>query len=369
MFKIYKVEILFIKQFIKYFAISLLIFSSIFFIYSFLQIMNEPDIVKGISQYYLIKTLLYLLPSTISISLGFSIIFAVFISTGELSITGEMIAIRSGGYSYPDISKNLLIIIVFLTFISYLLVNYIVPVYELKSREYLRTMLNRVTNIELKPQSFDRISSFNIYFQKLNGNEMEDVMMFEDVKESGYNSNSFIKIIAKRGVYKIIKEKGISIMLLDGEISHIERGKYHLYNLGNFKEYRTFIPFEINQKDYDIPPKHMKTKDLIKALKTSTDKEKIYKIKKELYARKANVFSVFIFAILSLIVAFYFERESKFLSFISSIVMIIFYYTLNVIANIITSKKPDLIEYAFFVAPLIMSGLSIYLYIFKLSKK
>lgn len=370
MFKLkpYKVETVFADCFIRYLLVSLVIFSSIFFIYSFIQIINEKDIVKGISGYYFAKTLLYLIPSIISTSLPFSIIFSVFFAVGELSLRGELNAIRVGGYSYGEISRTFVIFMIILTGISYFLINDIAPEYNLKSREYLRTMINRVTNINLKSGSFENISSFTIYSDKIYGNEMNKVLLFENGR-THYDSDFFIKIEAEKGIYNILKEKGISITLYDGKIYHIDKEKYHILNLGEFEEYSSFIPFEITQKDYYNPPKYLTTSELKKILKTEINGREIYKIKKEITQRRSAVVSIIIFGVISAILAFYFERDSKYFAFLSSLGIILFYYAINIFSNIIAEKNPKFTEIVFFASPFLMVVLSSYFYIFKLRNK
>ncbi len=240
----YKVERLFLKYFAGFFVVSLFLFTSISLIFSFIQIINNEEITKGISLYYLFKSLLYLTPSIISTSLPFCMVFSIFLTVGELSQRGEIIAIKVGGFSYFEITRTFLVFVILLTIFSTKLIYEIAPKYSLLSREYIRIMINRITNINLKDNSFETISSFKIYSKKVKKTEIKDVLLFREA-ENTYNTNSFIKIKAEKGNYEKMADKGIKITLYNGKIYQINNDKPDVYNNSDFSSYTTYIPFEI----------------------------------------------------------------------------------------------------------------------------
>jgi len=367
-FKFSKIEVMFLRYFLRYFIVSIFIFTSIFFIYSFIQIMNEDDIVKGISGYYLSRTLIYLLPSIIVQSLPFCIIFSIFFSVGELSSKGELIAIRVGGYSYPSIVRLLLLFILLLTIISYQLIHNISPSYSAKSKEYLRTMISRVTNINLKPGTFTNVSTFAIYSEKIEDNVMQNVIIFQNI-ENEENQKLFIKTQSKKGLYNTVKEKGIKITLFDGNLYQIDKNNYNILNYGKFLEYYSFIPFEIDLKSYAKSPKYISTDALMDLLKDEKIPKNIFNIKKEIYDRLSQNISIFTLSLLSIVLAFCFEKDSKYFSFLSSIFIIIMHYGINIIFSKLVYKNQDWLKYESFASPFIISVLSFYIYRKRLSKK
>ncbi|MEF3279383.1 MAG: LptF/LptG family permease [Elusimicrobiota bacterium] len=363
-----KIQILFIKYFLRYFTLSLFIFTAIFFIFSFLKIINESEITRGISFSYLSKTLLFLLPSIIATSFPFSLIFSIFFSVGDLSSRGEIIAMRVGGYSYADITKLFWVFVLLLSVIFYIIINKISPQFSLKSREYARTMINRITNITIKSNSFDNISSFTIHALKISDNTMNNITLYRNINNK-YNSDFFIRINALSGYYDIVKEKGIKVILKDGSILSIDKKNYNIYNTGNFEEYSVFIPFEIIEKKYDNPPKYYSTTELKKRLKSITDRNEIFKIKKEIISRFLSSLSILAFSLVACVLAFYYEKDSKYFSFLSSIGIILFYYLSGIFINVIIRKKENLFPFINTLPILIMFLFSAYIYFLKLRRR
>jgi lipopolysaccharide export LptBFGC system permease protein LptF len=238
----------------------------------------------------------------------------------------------------------------------------------MKSRNALRTMTNRITNINIKQNSFDSISSFTIYASSVTDNEMKDVVLY---KNSGgkNNSNSFVKILAKKGYFDVVKEQGLKINLTDGNISSIDRTNYNVYNTGIFSEYSTFIPFEVSENDYSTPPKYISTIKLLREIKKISDRDDVFKMKEEIISRIVMDISILILAFLSLTLAFYYERESKYFSFLISVGIIIFYYIGDIISGLITKHSAALFPYVNFLTPTLMLACFIYFWFFKLKYK
>lgn len=356
---------MFLIYFLRYFFISLFIFSGIFFVFSFIQIINDNEITNGISFYYLSKAIIYLLPSIISQTLGFSIVFSIFFSIGEISSKGELIALRVGGYSYYEITKFFFLFIFMLTIFLYFLNNNIVPKYRLKSKEYIRTMMNRITNITIKKNSFDSISSFTIYASEVNDNEMKGITIYRNIPNK-YNSDFFAAIDAKSGYYSVIHEKGIKITLNDGNISNINKKNYSIFYTGRFKQYTTFMPFEIRAKNYSNPPKYYPTSHLKKQITRETDNRKIFEIKSEIISRVTSTLSIIAFSLISIILSMIVERNSKYFSFLISSGIIVFYYSATILCEFISKKNNNLFPLINFVPFIIILIFCVYAYYYKL---
>lgn len=362
MLKISLFERYFLKTFLKYFVLSVFIFVSVFLMFSFIQIINEKGVIKGASVYVIFKTLFYLIPSILKITIPFSLVFSVFFTIGEISSRGELIAIRVGGYSYFDITKLFFAFLIFLFIFYAYIVNFLAPVMKLKSRNYARLMLNRITNIELKPKKFNILSEIAIYADEIKDNMLENARLYRDVNKK----DSYMIINSEKGSYNIIKEKGIKLNFNKGNFYHILKGKYYMYNYGTFDSYSTFIPFPEFKKEYSVPPKFMTTPELFEILYNEDESEKIFEVKSEVYERYSTSVSVVLFGVLALMVAFYYERESKYVSFIYSLLMLMFYYGLDILFNVLAKKylKPEINIFP----SVIVTILAVFFY-FKIRKK
>ncbi|MCX7905690.1 MAG: LptF/LptG family permease [Elusimicrobiales bacterium] len=329
-----------LKYYLKYFISSLSLFISIFFLFSFLQIINDKDISKGLSLAFIIKAIIYLIPSVMNNSLIFSTVFSVFFTIGELSLKGEITALRCCGYSYYNFIIKIIILTVISVPILYYLNHTLIPSSKLKSKHYIRTMINRSTNINLKSNSFEKISSSYIIAKEVTDSSFKNISIIRNLNkqiEDNKKADSIIHIEANYGTYKIVKEKGILISLINGKLSYLNKQTPQIFYQGSFDEYITFIPFEINIKNYDVQPKFIPTSKLKKHFELLNDNEKVI-IKKEILSRTISAISLPFITFLALITALIFEKESKYFSFLASILIILIYYGTYIISNNIFKK-------------------------------
>ncbi len=321
MLRIKSIDKLILGYFSIYFLVSMMLFISIFLLFSFLQIINSRDIIKGGSLVLLLKSIIYLIPSIITTSAMFSYVFSVFFTVGDMSTRGEIGALRCSGYSYKRIAEKIVLLSLLMIPFLYFLNHSIVPTSKIKSRQALRSMINRVTNINLKSGLFEKISSSKIIAHHTSPSSLTEINIIrENIKELTPNkkANFIVDISANNGTYIKLKEKGILFSLNNGKILLTDTTKPHLFYIGSFSNYQTFIPFEINEKKYDLNPKFMTTKQIKENIKNKTvlDTEKA---KKEILSRTASSVAILPLTLLSLILAFFYERESKYFSFAASI--------------------------------------------------
>jgi len=367
MLRIFKIEVYLSKVFFRYFFLSLFVFSGIFFLFSFFKVISSNDIVNGISPYYFIRTIIYLIPNILIITIPFSVVFSIFFTVGDISLRGEVIAIKVGGFSYFEMVRLLFFYAVIFSIFYYILANYIEPVCSLKSREYLRIMMNRMTNVNIKPRVFQKISTFVIYSSDVDGNFMKDVIMLRDFESKNGDKHIF-KVESKRGEFRFVKEKGLDIFLSDGTIMDITKESSDILNKGSFKDYYVFIPFEFKEANYSIPYKHMSGTELNRILRYENDFKKKMAIKKEIFSRINSGISIFLFFLVSIILSFYYERESKYFSFFSSLILLFFYYSLLIISDVIFRKNNHLVMISF-IPSIFMLFFGFYFYFFKLRFK
>lgn len=362
-----KIDKVFFGYFLKYFIASITLFISIFFLFSFLQIINDKDIVKGLSPFMLTKAIIYLIPSVLSNSVIFASVFSAFFSIGEISLSGELIATRCCGYSYLQmISKIILSVIIFIPFLLYL--NHsITPYYRLKSHNYIKAMTNKTTNIKIKNNSFENISSYTIIAQEANRSHLGMVNIIKDTTKmvaDNKKANFIINIEAKNGIFNTVKEKGIILSLNEGKIYYLNKDNPEIFYIAQFNNYLNFIPFETNEKNYSLNYKFLTTKELKKLLNEKYDK----KIISEILSRTTSVVAFFFITILSFILAFLFEKDSKYFSFIASIGIILIYYGIEILTEHIIVRKTNIVELKI-ITPIILTLTTFLTYFLTLRRK
>lgn len=370
MFKIKKIDKITVSYFITFFLSSTLLFITIFLLFSFLQIISDRDISKGISMILLFKSVVYLIPSVITNSIIFSAVFSSFFTVGEMSSRGELIALRCSGYSYENIIRKIILITIIISpFLSYFNHN-IVPLTRLKSRQAFKTMMNRITNINFKSGAFEKISSTRIIASETSNSTFQEITMIKkNLKELNESQKNFIlQINALNGTHTTIKDKGILISLNRGNIYFLDRDKTDIFYRGTFSNYQTFIPFEIKENNFNINPKFMTTSQIKQMIKSLNETQSI-NLRKEIYWRSSSSISVIAITFLSLVIALIYERESKYFSFVATLAIVILYYGFDITTDYLISKQATAYPELKFAAVLVIFSAAIYLYFFKLRKK
>lgn len=350
------------SYFFRYFFVSILIFIFLFFIASFIQIVNEEGVMNGFSFQLLFKSLIFLVPNILSISMPFSFVMSIMLTIGELSSNGELIAIKAGGYSYYDIVKYVMFFSIFLCFFLWFSNNFFAPSGIKKSRENVRMMFTRMTNIYLDSESFTDISDWNIYTDKVyKDGKIKGVFLTKKSQEQ--ENPSIVSITAWEGNYEILKEKGIRINLSKGNLSRFDLNDSSSYWWGNFDKYSAFIPFKIEDEKIRTPnPRELTILEILKVISEGTDEKYIFLCKQEMYMRFFLALSPFAFFILATAVGFIFDRESKSFGFFMSILIIFTYYSFVIFTKFI-SQKYKLMSIWIFSAPFLLTTLAgIYLW-------
>ena len=91
-----------LKVFSKFLGLSLFVFISLLLMLNFVQVINQ-GVLSGFSFYFLAKSMLYLLPNIVGMSLPLAFLLAMLLSLGQMSQDGEIIALRAGGFSFYEI--------------------------------------------------------------------------------------------------------------------------------------------------------------------------------------------------------------------------------------------------------------------------
>ncbi|PIS46874.1 MAG: hypothetical protein COT17_06320 [Elusimicrobia bacterium CG08_land_8_20_14_0_20_51_18] len=359
------------KYFLRYFAVSIAVFIFLFLIASFIQVVNEEGVMNGFSGYLLLKSLLFLVPNILSVSVPFSLIMSVMLTIGEISSNGELTAIRAGGYSYGEISSFLSFFSLALCFFLLVSNNWISPAGLKKSRENVRTMFTRITNINISSGTFEKISAFTIYAAKASRDgELAGVLLTRKVEKKGDTPPSLISISAGKGSYGIIKEKGIKIDLLNGNFSQFNTENNSVYVWGDFEKYSTFMPFSVEEnKDRTVPPRELTSPELLAATRTEGNPEYAFKCAQELFSRIFLSLTPLAFFLLAASLGFIFDRESKSFGFFISILTIFCYYGLVILAEFFTAGNRWAFPWALGVPLFITLAFGVFLWKYRLENK
>ncbi len=217
----------------KYILKSFLIpFLATFFIILFVLVMQtlwlqfDKIAGKGIGILHIFKFLGYLAQMQVPLALPIAILLSSIMALGTLSENYEFAAIKSAGISLNRFIRPLIILMVLLSGLNFLFLNYAFPRAAFKFKNMLVEMKKTQPTLALVPGTFNAdIPGYSIKFAEKYGEEdnlLKDVLIYYDLNRSNAN----VKVItAKDG--EITTEEGSKYMTL------ILKNGYHYEDLSN----------------------------------------------------------------------------------------------------------------------------------------
>lgn len=208
----------------KYILKSFLIpFLATFFIILFVLIMQalwlEFDKIagKGISFVIIFKFLGYIALMMMPTALPIAILLSSIMALGTMAENYEFAAVKSAGISLQRFITPLILLMVVMSFLNFLFLNYVFPYASLKSKNLVYNMKMKEPGLALVPGTFNNeIPGYSIKFDEKYGEEenlLKNVLIYE-MKSSNVNNKA---ITAERG--EIVSEEGsryLTLVLYDG---------------------------------------------------------------------------------------------------------------------------------------------------------
>ncbi len=204
----------------KYILKSFLVpFLATFFIILFVLVMQmlwlqfDKIAGKGISLLYIFKFLGYLAQMQVPLALPIAILLSSIMALGTLSENYEFAAVKSAGISLQRFIRPLIILMIVLSGLNFLFLNYAFPRAAFKFKNMLVEMQKTKPALALVPGTFNtEIPGYSIKFSEKYGEEdnlLKDVHIYYDLDKGKAN----LKVIkAKNG--EITTEEGSKYMTL-----------------------------------------------------------------------------------------------------------------------------------------------------------
>ncbi len=339
-----------LQVFSRFLALSLFVFASIFVMVNFVQIVIQGAL-SGFSFYFLFKSIVYLLPNILSMSLPLSFLMAVLLSLGQLSQDGEIVALRAGGFSFTEILAVIFWASIAASVVLLAVNNWFGPKTLKRSTDYTLSMINRVTRVELKPRTFQKVSDWVIYSDEVDAlsSGLKGVKLIRRVNVN--DDPAFVtKINAKEGNYSVLRERGISIELRDGQFSQTDYNDDNKIIYGDFSSYRTIIPFFSGSAgSRKLSPREISSAGLLRQIsKGALDAETGAKYRIEIASRFAMALTPLVFFLIGAPLGVVLEKKGRSAGFAVSLVIIFFYYGLSITSMVLTRKYAWLFPWAMF---------------------
>ena len=216
-----KLDKLIIKSFLGPFIVT-------FFIAFFVLMMQNlwkyiDDLVgKGLDLITIGKFLWYISSSLLTLAIPIAILISSIMTFGNLGESFELVAIKSSGVSLLRFMRPLMWIAVFLSCLSFLSANYVIPYANLKFITLYNDIFYTKPALDLKPGVFyTHIPAYAIKVRKkdADGQTIHDVLIYEQTNTLQDNC-----IIAEKGTMKISDDKQFMEINLENGCRYQERG-------------------------------------------------------------------------------------------------------------------------------------------------
>ena len=331
---------------------------------NFVQIVVQGAL-GGLSVYFLFKSVLYLLPNIVSMSLPLSFLLAVLLSLGQMSQEGEIVALRAGGFSFTDILAAMFWASILACAVLLAVNNWLGPVALKRSTDYSLTMINRVTRVELKPRTFQKISDWIIYSDEVDAlsKGLKGVKLIRRVNIK--NEPVFVtKINAGEGTYSVLRERGIAIELRNGQFSQTDYKDADKVLYGDFTSYKTLIPFFSDSVDSrKLYAREISTTGLIRRLSDGTvDSDTAGKYRIEIASRFAMALTPLVFFLIGAPLGVVLEKNSRSAGFTLSLMIIFLYYGFSITSMVLARKYAFFFPWGMFVPAAAGSVLGVWMW-------
>ncbi|HEX8332516.1 MAG TPA: LptF/LptG family permease [Segetibacter sp.] len=246
-----KLDSLILKAFIGPFLATFLI-TLFVLIMQFFWLYIDDFVGKGLDIVTLTKLTGYLAATFVPLALPLALLISSIMTFGNLGESFELVAIKSAGIPLFRFMRPLLIVSVFIGFISFLFGNYIIPVANLKTNTLKYDIIVSKPAFDIKEGVFyDKIDGYVIKIGKKekDGSTIRNVIIYE--KHYGLQDFS---MIAESGTMRVSDDKKFLEFNLKNGWRYQEKGNRLTTNteyirLG-FKEYKKILDlssFQMNK--------------------------------------------------------------------------------------------------------------------------
>lgn len=286
MFRIKKIDLYIIRQFVTLFVMTFLICIFILLMQFLWKHFNEL-IGKGIGFGVIAEFFMYATATLVPLALPLAILLASLMTFGNLGENFELTAMKSAGISLFRIIRPLIIFIVFISFGAFLFSNNVLPVSQTKLWTLILSLKQKSPELDIPVGEFySGIGGVNLYVSDKHNGLLKDLMIY-DFSE-GFDNSSIM--LADSGRIKFSEDKKyLLLQLYNGESFENLRDQSFSYNSNSipyrretFSYKEILIDFDSNFNRFDesvLQDQHV-SKDVAKLQHSIDSAEKVVETKR-----------------------------------------------------------------------------------------
>ena len=167
-----------VKDILFSFSVSFLFFFFAFFV-NHLLLMAQEILAKQVPLYQVALLVLFGLPSVIAMSAPFASLMGTLMTVGRLNSANEILVMLSSGLSYRMIFIPALSVGIFISILSFLANDILLPAGTIQFARLYRRILVATPALELQPNSVKRFRDTVIVMGPVSGREIDNLLILD----------------------------------------------------------------------------------------------------------------------------------------------------------------------------------------------
>jgi len=311
-----------LRQFLPVFAATGALFLGVLMMNQFLRLFSLA-MMKGIPAWWILTCFARLLPSFAALAVPMSFLVAAMVVLGQLSESGEIMALRASGFSYREITRPLLWTAVALSLLLLFVNHKAGPEGFHSFKKRTTEAAQKIARVDLRPRSFTELGPWRLYARASDSKtgELQGVYLVKP------GTGQPIRLNAERGSIRTDPGRGITLDLLDGQLQ-LPSTEPEKFTSGRFERYSVYVPLAgVAPAPRDLDMQEMNSFRLReKALDPATPKDKAVEYRVETTVRTVGALSPLILFFVGVPLAMGSRKRSRGADFAASLgVMFVFY--------------------------------------------
>ncbi|MDE2291918.1 MAG: LptF/LptG family permease [Elusimicrobia bacterium] len=307
------------------FALSLGVFLAVLLMNYFLRLFNIA-VTEGIAVSWVFGCFVKLMPYFLSMALPMSFLVALLLTLGQLSETGEVLALRASGYDFRELLKPYFAVAAVLACALLVINDWVSPAGYHAFRDSMDAAVSQVSHLDLEAHALTPLGDWEIYADGVRGDgaQLAGVRL---VKRTG--SYERLRIAAPAGSARLEPKRGLRLTLEDGQMSWPNEDP-ESHTSAAFRRSELFIPFGAT----DRPPREYEIQELstpelhARAAAPGVSPQRRREYRTEAALREAGALAPVALFFVACPLGLGLERRSKALGFALSLAVLFGYYGL-----------------------------------------
>ena len=259
-----------LTQFAQNFAVAFVFFFCIFFINSILLLVQRI-LLRNIDLMTMLSMVSLSMPQFLIYTFPFASLAASSMILGDLGSSNELLAIRSSGIALSRVYRPLIIVSLFLSFVTFLFADIVHPWASSQYEVRLRELMQEMPTFEIEPNSVNTVGNIVLSNGQSEGNEIRDIVLLSS-EENGQSRT----VLSERGILELIDDDNYvySLQLDSPTILLTESDDIESYGLSSASRATFFLDFSEQIPSLtSTSPVNLSSRDLITGIADRAEAE------------------------------------------------------------------------------------------------